>query len=347
MQKIINNLLFLLILFNVFFVIAGAIFYPLASIDAVSIWFLKAKAFYLYKQLPLSILKDNLYINTHPQYPLLFPFMIFIFYTLLGGINETLISFINPLFYVLTIFVIYKLFRALKFEKTFSLLLTYIYSMLSPFLAQGGRKHAGDADILILFINWLAIFLSLKFIQKKSYRMLSLLIILVMISSQIKGEGVFLASILLFLPLARKIKVFCVIVSLIPFLLWRITINYFGIPNDFYFIIPSLTNILPRTLNIFYYTFLEMIKINNWYIFWPTFLILILFYRAKDVFVNKFVLRSLTLISALFFFFYFFLSVDPKIYVPASIDRILLQLSPFYFVIFAKLVKEMFSKYKA
>lgn len=340
MQKIINYLLSVLILFNVFFVTVGAFLYPLASIDAVSIWLLKAKAIYfVHGVLPVNILNNSIYLNTHPQYPVLIPYLYSFFYFLFGSVKENIVGFLNPLFYLLIVFIIYKFLRKMKFSQTLALLFTYIYSMLSPFLAQGGRKHAGDADIFIVFVNWLTLFLSYLFFKNKSYKILSLIIILVMISSQIKGEGVFLASIILFLPIKRKVKFLSLAVSLIPFLIWRGIIAYYKIPNDFYFLIPPLREIAVRVFQIFYYTLREMIKINNWYIFWPVFACFAALVKSKDNFINKVVLPSLGLISAALFIFYLFLSVSPALYVPPSIDRILLQLSPFYFLLFVVLVK--------
>lgn len=340
MQKLINKILALLILFNVFFVMLGAYVYPLASIDAVSIWLLKAKAIYFaHGALPVNLLKDSIYLYSHPQYPILIPYFFSFFYFVLGGVNDKFVSLLNPLFYCLTIFVIYKLLKKMQFNTLFSLLFTYIYSMLSPFLAQGGRQHAGDADIFIVFVNWLALFLSFEFFKNKSYKILSLIIISVMISSQIKGEGVFLASIILFLPLKKRVKFLSLVVSLIPFLLWRSVIDYYKIPNDFYFLIPSLQEMGIRVFQIFYYTLKEMIKINNWYIFWPFFACLIVLIRSRERFINKFILPSLGVISGALLVFYLFLSVSPAIYVPPSIDRILLQLSPFYFLLFTVLVK--------
>ena len=337
MQKVINNLLIALIAFNVFFVSLGALFYPLASIDAVSIWLLKAKAFYLANGLPVEILKDKFFLYTHPQYPLLLPFIYYVFYLALGTINENAVSFLNPLAYLLIIIIAYKLLKKMKFTTTMSLLFTYIYSMFSPLLAQGGRGHAGDADIFIVLINWLAISLSFDFFKNKSYKILCILIALIMISSQIKGEGIFLTSIILFLPLTKKEKFFSIAVSLLPFLAWRGIIAYYQIPNDFYFIIPGLNEAVLRIFDIFYYTLLEMIKINNWYIFWPVFLLFIISKKNKSQFIKKFILPSFLLICFLFFTFYLFVSVSPKIYVPPSIDRILIQVSPFYFLVFAEI----------
>lgn len=345
MQKKLNYLLILLIVLNVLFVSLGAYLYPLASIDAVSIWYLKAKAIFLeHGNIPIDILKDSLYLNTHPQYPILVPFIFYLTYLAVGGINENIVAFINPLLYLLILFVVYKLLKTIGFNTTLSLLFTYIYSMLSPLLAQGGRKHSGDADIFIVFINWLAILLSFGFIKNKNYKFFWALVILIMISSQVKGEGLFLASILLFLPVAKKVKLLSIVLAITPFLIWRAFIYYNQIPNDFYFIIPSIKDMFTRTFEILYYTLREMIKLNNWYFFWPVFLIFAIFGKWNNAFVNRFILPSLTMIIGLFFASYFFSSINPLTYVPSSMDRVLLQLSPFYFLIFAMLIKENYSK---
>ena len=342
MQRIINFLLILLIIFNFLFVSLGAYLYPIASIDAVSIWFLKAKAFYLNNgHIPLEILKDNFYLNTHQQYPLLLPFIFYIFYVFLNGINESVIAFINPLFYLLTIIIVYKLLKDIRIKTTLSLALTYVYSMLSPFLAQGGRKHSGDADIFIVFLNWLAIFFSYKFIKHKNYGFFYLLVAIIMISSQIKAEGVFLASILLFIPVSKKLKFFSIAFSLIPFALWKMFIYYYNIPNDFYFILPSLQEMAIRSFEIFYYTLKEMLKINNWYVFWPVFFIFLIFGKRKNEFIKRYISSSLILYCGGFFVYYLLSSIPPKIYASTSIDRILLQLSPFYYLIFAETVRNI------
>jgi len=73
------------------------------------------------------------------------------------------------------------------------------------------------------------------------------------------------------------------LISLIPFFIWRGVIAYYKIPNDFYFLIPPLKEIVIRVFEIFYYTLREMIKINNWYIFWPVFACLAILIRTKTV----------------------------------------------------------------
>ena len=341
MQKKLNNLLILLISLNVIFVFLGAYLYPLASIDAVSIWYLKAKIFYLnHGIIPLDFFKNKIYQYTHLQYPLLVPYIFYLIYLFLGGINENIIAFINPLFYLLIIIVVYKLFKKMEFSTTLSFLFTYIYSMFSPLLAQGGREHSGDADIFIVLINWLVVLVSFNFMKHKNYKYFWSLVVLIMISSQLKGEGIFLASILFFLPVTKKIKFLSIFLAFLPFIIWRIFIFYYQIPNDFYFLIPSIKEIFIRSAEIIFFTFREMIKINNWYFFWPTFLFFIVLGKLNSNYLKKIILPTLITMYGLLFIFYLFLSISPSIYVPASIDRILLQFSPFYYIIFSTFVKE-------
>lgn len=339
MQKKLNYLLLLLLSLNILYVFLGAYLYPLASIDAISIWYLKAKALFInHGIIPVDILKDKTYLYSHPQYPILLPFSFYIAYLALGGINESIIAFINPLFYLLIIIVIYKILNELKFTTTLSLLFTYIYSMLSPLLNQGGRMHSGDADIFIVFINWLAIYLGFLFVRTKKINFYWTLIPLIMISSQIKIEGIFLISLLFFMPVTRRIRVVSIAIGLIPFLLWRGFVNYYQIPNDFYFILPSLKDLLLRSFEIAYYTFKEMIKINNWYFFWPVFVVFMIF-GWKKMSIKGFILPTFAVMSLLFFASYLFSSIEPKTYVFSSIDRVLLQLSPLYFMIFIDLIR--------
>lgn len=343
MQRIINLILFSLIGLNIAYVTLGAYLYPLASIDAVSIWYLKAKAFFLsHGNIPVDTLKDKLYLNSHPQYPLLVPFVFYVLYALLGGIHENIIAFINPLFYSLIIFISYKTFRKFDINTTFSLLFTYIYSMLSPLLAQGGRMHSGDADIFIVFIYWLAIYLSLNFFKNKSNLLFWIIVILIGISSQIKGEGMFLTAILIFMPVTNKLKYLSILAALSPFFIWRVFIYINQIPNDFYFIIPSITDFGSRIFDIFYYTGKEMLKLNNWYIFWPLFFSLVILGKLEDKFIIKFLVPSLSSILFLFIILYAFSSINPQEYVSSSIDRVLLQLSPLYYLIFFQSIRYKF-----
>jgi hypothetical protein len=345
MLKIFKYLLLFLILLNIIYVISGTYFYPLASIDAIGIWLLKAKFFYLSGGFPLQFLKNPMFIYSHPHYSLLLPFVISVFYFLLGGVKEPLVVFIYPLTFIAILFIIYKLLRGFEFSQITALIFTYIYSMLSPLLALAGRKHVGEADIFILLANLLVVFIALKMFKNKVKNLGTILIVLIiMLASQIKLEGIFILVTLIFLPIPKKTKLISGFISLIPFLIWNFAAFYLRIPNDFGFLIPPLKEIFPRIFAIAGYVFLEMVKINNWYIFWPVFLLSICLLKSKNTFLKKFVIPSFLIISLLYFVVYLFSSINPATYVPPSIDRVLIQISPFYFLWFALLIKEILPK---
>ena len=263
---------------------------------------------------------------------------------ILGSINTSVVAFINPLLYLLVLSITYKVFRQINFSKTYALLFTYCYSMFSPLLAAGGRMHSGDADIFVVFAYWISIFLTFKFLETKNYKYFWSLIISIMIASQIKAEGIFLIAILLFIPVIKKVKLFSLFISLFPFILWRLIIYYSQIPNDFYYIIPTFQTLLLRSFEVVYFTAKEMINVNNWYIFWPVFLLFSLFGKIKINLQTRILLLTLSMMSAFLLINYLFSNIDPHIYVSSSIDRLLLQFSPFYFIIFAMLVKNEISK---
>jgi len=345
MLKIVKYLLLVLILLNIVYAISGAYFYPLASIDTIGIWLLKAKFFYLSHGFPLELLKNTTFLYSHPHYPLLLPFVISVFYFLLGGINEQLIVFIYPLAFVAVLFILYKLLKEVKMGQILALTFVYIYSMLSPLLAQAGRKHAGEADIFILLANLLVVFIALKVFKNKTKNLgVFLIVFIIMIASQIKVEGIFLIITLIFLPLPKKTRLIAGVISLIPFLIWNFAASYLRIPSDLYFVIPSLQEIFLRIIAISHYVILEMIKANNWYLFWPIFLISIYLIKIKNDFLKRFVIPSFLVISALYFCVYLFSSLNPAEYVPSSIDRVLIQISPYFFLWFALLIKEALSK---
>src|ERR1035437_949682 len=227
MLKVFKYLSLFLILLNVVYVISGAYFYPLASIDAIGIWLLKAKFFYLTHGFPLEFLKNPLFTYSHPHYPILLPFIFSIFYFLLGGVKESIIFFIYPLTFITILFIIYKLLKELGFNQIIALIFTYIYSMLSPLLALAGRKHAGEADIFILLANLLVVFISLRMFKNKMQNLGTILItLIIMIASQIKLEGIFILAALIFVPIPKKTNLPAGVISLIPFLIWNLASLY-------------------------------------------------------------------------------------------------------------------------
>jgi len=281
----------------------------------------------------LNFLKDSQYIFSHPQYPLFLPLTFSIIYFIIGRVSENFILLLYPLLYLLTIILAYKTILSLTKSELFSLLFSYIYSMFSPLLAQGGRLHAGSADIIITLIYWFLVFIlvSRKKITNPTF---ITIVILISIASQIKQEGIFAAALFLFLPLNTRKKMSGILLSLLPTILWKYFILYYHIPSSFGL---NLTNlqILPfRLYVIFIYTLREMLNIKNWYIFWPVFWLTVYLQKEKNKLILKTIQPTLILMVVLFSAIYIFASIDTTAYISSSADRILLQISPFFFTVF-------------
>lgn len=338
-QKIAKISLILLIVVNFVYCISGAIHYPLQSVDVYSIWLLKAKNFYFSGVLPFSNL--NMFPFSHPQYPVLLPFAISLIYKLFG-VKEILIFLLYPLIYLFILSLSYKFLRKIGIGEMMSLVLTYVYSMLSPLLAMGGRKHAGEADIFLVLINWGILYFVFNYLKDKKVKWIVLVSMLIIIGSQIKMEGVIIASILIFLPLSRLKKILFLFVTIIPTLVWTFIRIDSGIIADFGYFLPSLFEIVQRTFQILYFVGLEMLNFRNWYIFWILLWMVVLIKRSKTVFERKVIIPTLLTMSLVYISNYIFATLTPASYVPSSVDRIFMQLSPLFFPVFALSISKSF-----
>lgn len=340
MRKIITYLLILLIGINVLYVLSGVLNFSTQSIDVISIWLYKAKGFYYSEMGILEFLKQADY--SHPQYPILLPYLFYLIFKLNGNFNEMVVLLFYPVFYTLILILCYRTLIKLKVDRIFSLVLTYCYSMLSPLLAMGGRGHAGEADIFIVFGFWMVVNFAINYIKEKKIKWLYFILLTAVVASNIKAEGVLISAILLFLPLKKINKFIFIALSLAPLLIWNFIRQNYGIEADLGYAFLSIQESLRRTAQIFILSLKELLNIRNWYILWPI-LVLTLFIKTKSFLVSV-VNQTLCAIGLLFFTNYLFSNYPPELYVPSSIDRLLLQLSPLWFTVFALKLSFVFSK---
>ncbi len=326
------------------YVLSGVIHFPLRSIDVYSIWLLKAKAFYLAKGFPLEFFRNIGY--SHPQYPVLLPWLSSLIYRLFGEVNEYYVLIFYPFVYVLILFLAYKFFTKFGLNKLASIFFVYLYSMFSPLLAQAGRHHAGTADIILTLLFWIGINIAFDIVKNKKTNLVWAIALIVAVASQVKLEGVFFVWLILFLPLPNRQKLFWAILAIIPSILWFNIRTKLAIPATFVFVIPSFGITAERTIIVIQEVVREMLNIRNWYIFWIIFALQAIVQKSKDKFFNVTVQLSLILIFLMFFSVYLLAEIDPRDYVPSSIDRIMLQLSPFWFSIFVHRSKMLLNRIK-
>ena len=348
MRRLITVVLPLLLLLNVLYVFSGVLNYPFRSMDVMSDWLLKAKVLYMSPTFPFVFFQDWSYMASHMQYPILLPLLFSFIYRIVGSVSEISVLLFYPVIYAATLALCYYTLRLLQINTTQSLLCTYVYSMMSPLLAQGGRGHAGNADIVITLIGWAVLSLLLQHRRRFLHILLSSL--LIGIASQIKLEGVFLISILFFTEIPKTVKVIALCVSALPAVLWMNFVQIHGFASDIGYRLVSIREVFTRLAIILTGMIREMANPRNWYVFWPLFLLLLFVRERVHPFIKRTVLPAMlsmimAYIAAYLFAYFTKTEINITKYVTSSMDRILLQLSPFYFIYFASKLSSMFSSF--
>ncbi|MCL4385147.1 MAG: hypothetical protein M1326_02390 [Cyanobacteria bacterium] len=149
-SHILNPLLITLIIINILIVVFFAILFPIRFWDAISCWSLKAKAFFIDKNMVDFYLKHD-YTFSAISYP---PFLSLIqtwIYLWIGKIDENIVKIIFPLFYTSLVFLIFSFFKK-KFSETLSLLLAFIFGAVPLIADHGYIEYSNLLFSIILFI---------------------------------------------------------------------------------------------------------------------------------------------------------------------------------------------------
>jgi len=335
MSKI-KILLIILLTINIIYVTGGILFHPIQSMDTVGIWMLKAKAIYLENNLPLDFLKSVNYSYSHQQYPLLVPFLYSLIFKLSGSVNELPALLMSPVVYLAILIICFKVFSKTN-SSGLALIFVYFYSMFSALIGQAGRGHGGNADIFLVFMGWLLLNQIINFKENKS---LVLICIIIAVASQIKNEGIFLITLLLFLKTSRKNKLFALASSLSPFLFWQMIIFRYKIPTDISITWLPLAEIVHNFVILLFGFLKEMVNFKNWYIFWPMFFLSLFLPGKLNETTKRIILPALILQIFLYFIVFIFSDIPITIFTTSALDRVLLQMSPFYFYIFFGKVRQ-------
>jgi len=359
MSKRITILIYFLLAINVLYVLSGVIHIPLQSVDVVGIWLFKAKAFFVEGGLPLQTLKNPDFILFHPQYPLLLPFLYSLIYFGLGRVWELPILLLYPIYYVLILFLSFKVFKKMKLSTAASLIYVYIYSMLSPLLGQAGRLHAGSADIVLVLLSWIAVYFWQRSQLTKKRTLINqsawIITCLVMVASQIKLEGLFIGSLIFSLPLSKQHKLLLLGLASMPTLLWSYLVKVLALPTDFALVIPSAWELIDRSRLIMSWTIREMLNYKNWYIFWPLFWLGLTVTKWPKSHPEILGLAQAAFLAAgAFALVYLILTIDAQAevgstvsaHLGSSIDRVLFQLTPFIYPIFVFKSQQIWLKIK-
>lgn len=229
------------ILLEVFYVFVKAFILPIESFDAVAIYAIKAKSFFLKGTVFTDIFTNEVLKASHPDYPLLLPLFEAFIYKVLGGINDLLVKIIFPLFFVGTLAIFYSFLKRFITRKG-SLLFTFFLATVAQFRNYGA---SGYADILISFYFTASILYLFLWIKENKISFLILSALLSFSSLWAKNEGgmfLLINVIILIISLIssktllfrKKIAAFLIycFVALILITPWLMFKNNFNLEND-------------------------------------------------------------------------------------------------------------------
>lgn len=328
----------LLIAINIVYVTSGAAHFPMSHIDVWSSWLYKAKALYLSQgSIEFLITAHNQF--NHPQYPILLPLVFAFIYHLLGGVNELIVSLISPIVYVSVLYSTYITLRKFKRSPIAAVIFTYCYSMLPPLLAQGGRYHAGMPDIYLTLLHSLAVLhiYSSQNSQGRNLQKTIALVLVTIVASLIKTEGVLFVFYFLFLPIKVHQKLLAGILSLLGFFYWEWIVITAPIYQSYMLLLPTVTVISERAPTIFFESIREVFfNLRNWYGTWWLFTLMALVPHQQSRFTQKTLKPLLWIFLSSFFFIYLCNTTPVEGYVSSSLDRLLLQISPIWFLLLSE-----------
>ena len=153
--------LFAVILSQVIYSFAYALTMPLSGWDALFIWFVKARAFFLDRSVEAAFLTDPVYVQDHPDYPLLVPLAVSWIYTAIGAAQEEAGKIIYPLQFAALLSLMHYGVRKLTGSRTTGLLFTALLALTPVVLVHAagfpvqidsgytGKDMTGYADLAL------------------------------------------------------------------------------------------------------------------------------------------------------------------------------------------------------
>ncbi|MFA4982360.1 MAG: glycosyltransferase family 39 protein [Candidatus Omnitrophota bacterium] len=146
------------IILQVIWVTLKAFALPIEAPDAIAIYALKAKAFYLKGGMDHDILKNVTFKDSHQDYPLLLPLAECWIYRALGNLNDFLAKALFPIFFLSATGIFYSMLKRF-IKRRGSLLFTFMLASVPQFTVFGTNAYADlpltcyyTASLLYLFL---------------------------------------------------------------------------------------------------------------------------------------------------------------------------------------------------
>lgn len=177
--------------FEVLYAFFRTLIMPMESYDAIAIYALKSKIFYLAQSIPHDFFNSFGNIVPHVEYPLLIPLAETAFYVFSGSVNDLLVKIIFPLYYLSLVIVFYSVSRRFLNRRQ-ALLFTFLLATI-PQITDFATN--GYADLPFAFYCSTSVFYLYLWMRQKKDSFLVLSFILSALAVWTKSEGLMFASI--------------------------------------------------------------------------------------------------------------------------------------------------------
>ncbi len=332
-----------------------ALIKPIEAYDAVAIYAIKSKIFFLAKAIPQNYFPGLIHGFPHPDYPLNIPLGETFMYMAMGNLNDQLVKMIFPLFFAGILCILFYAIRRFA-TRAYALTFTFLLASVPMFNAYAANAYQELPLAFYCFAG--AIFLFAWIEERKNLRILALSAVLVALAGWTKNEGllycVINASLVLFVSILNRKDtswkvalapvryVFIIALILAP---WIWIKQRFGIVNDEI----SLLNLNPVYLSrqlykigpILYEFQKQLFGPKKWLLIWPIVIYAAIFHCRK-IFApeQRYISISLILIFCGYVLFYMVSYVDVVFFASKTWGRFMLHFLPLTVLWLAYMLKE-------
>lgn len=296
---------------------------PVIAWDGFATWFLAAKSFYIQKDI-----MPDFYRYADFDIPPLSSLYISYLYFWIGAVNDRITLLIFPFFY-LSLLILFYFFAKQFMATTMALLFTFFLATMQNVIRHAGRFDVGHVDIVLSYYFFLSFYLLVVFIQKKSFRVLLLLELILAVGALIKNDGVpffFIVNAAVFIYIVIWCRFYysvAILFGLVPFLAW----NYFkatlGIPESY---LQAGIPIFSRIPQIGIQVIQEFLHISRWNVLWIAF-VFALFVHKRSV-ITTLLLAVISMQLGIYLVVFVITPLPVGEHMQGSLDRLLLHLAP-------------------
>jgi hypothetical protein len=343
------------IIFEIAYAFFRALIKPIESYDAIAIYAIRSKIFFLAKSIPKDYFSSIAKLFPHADYPMNIQLFETFLYSAMGSLNDQLVKIIFPLFFAAILCVFY--FAVRRFAgRTYALCFTFILASVPHFNNYATNAYLEVPLAFYIFVS--GIFLLRWAEDNGSTPALILSAVAAALAGWTKNEGLMYCVIyagLVFLTVASKLgkvsrkDIFNALlysgIILCILLPWALIKSKWHIVNDEI----ALGNLNPANLfkqlhklgPVFYELQKQLFGPKKWNILWPVFILVMLAnYRKVIGFPQRYVGAVILMALGGYALFYMISYVDVVFFASKTWARFMLDFLPLAVYLLAVTLKE-------